>query len=249
MPCKQLIIFDLDDTLVDTSDIYWRARSTFVEKLTEYGLEAEKIIEEFEKIDSINIKTLGFAPNRYEKSMLDTYQHFVSQGELSLSSADEIISCINFCSRIIEEAIPELIEGAKYLLDWASRYFKLALLTRGEDYLQKKKLCRTGLYRYFDLDFIRVVSKKDANTFKQFLDCVGYHPDNTWIVGDSIKSDINPGIEIGAICVLYIYRHHSYYWSQEHGCSSLGSFYKTNSLQQIKEILESPLKFQMVTEA
>lgn len=100
---------------------------------------------------------------------------------------------------------------------------------------------------YFD--FIKVVSQKNANVFSNFLQDIGYHPKNTWIIGDSIKSDINPGIEVGAKCIFYVYKHPHYYWIQDYEYYTLGSFYKVYKLHEIRNILEAPSNFDMSTEA
>jgi FMN phosphatase YigB (HAD superfamily) len=42
MKMEALIIFDLDDTLIDTSDVYWRAKSEFVRLLASHGWMREK---------------------------------------------------------------------------------------------------------------------------------------------------------------------------------------------------------------
>lgn len=244
MTYKELLIFDLDDTLIDTSDIYWRARSAFVEKIIEKGLDEDKVVKEFERIDSINIKKYGFDPTRYEKSMLTTYELFL--GNMNYEIHDETLSYIKSCGRLIVENVPRLIDGATEVLSWASKHYKLAVITRGEDCFQKQKLKKSGLFDYFD--FIQVVPQKDANVFNNFLKNIGFYPQNTWIIGDSIKSDINPGIAIGAKCIFYAYKHPHYYWIQDYEYYTLGSFYKVNNLYEIKEVLEAPSNFNMSAE-
>lgn len=244
MSNKELIIFDLDDTLVDTSDVYWRARSAFVKKLVIEGINEEEVVKEFERIDSINMRKLGFDPNRYEKSMLNTYKHFFGSSKHCIS--DETFSYIKSCSRLILEDLPKLIDGAEEILQWTSKHYKLAILTRGEESFQRRKLKKSGMYDHFD--FIRVVPKKDANVFSEFLQDIGYPSKNTWVIGDSIKSDINPGIEVGAKCIFYAYKHPHYYWIQDYECYTLGSFYKVSSLYEIRRLLESPSDFNRVTE-
>lgn len=244
MSKQQLLVFDLDDTLLDTSEVYWQARSAFVKKLMKDGMNEEQIIEEFEKIDSINIKKFGFDPTRYEKSMFATYKLIYENSSHYLS--DETLSYIKSCGRLILEKFPQPINGAINLLQWASKQYRLAVLTRGDDSFQRLKLKNSGMARYFD--FVRVVPKKDASVFSEFIEDIGYNSRNTWIIGDSIKSDINPGIEAGATCIFYVYKHPHYYWLQDYECHTLGSFYKIYNLYEVRKILESPLSFEMVTE-
>lgn len=242
---NQLIIFDLDDTLVDTSDVYWRARKNFVEVLQAEQFEPEIVIEVFEEVDSLNMEKLGFAPHRYMKSMLEAYDKVLSK--YNRRSRNQIHDNIRSCGRIVLEQLPQPIEGAHDLLEWASAHFKLAILTRGENEFQRHKLHDSGLLKYFDL--VQVVTTKDANKFDGVIKEAGYHSKDTWIIGDSIKSDINPGIEVGAKCILYVYTHHTYYWRQEYGFQPEGPFYMVYQLRRAMDILKSPQSFEMVSES
>jgi putative hydrolase of the HAD superfamily len=246
---NQLLIFDLDDTLIDTSDVYWKARTSFGKKLLKEFSEKENIdektiINEFERIDSLNMKTWGFNPHRYGKTMFDTYDFFCKK--FDHKPVPETLSHIHLCGNIIVNEIPKPINGAKHLLDWAVQQYKLVLITRGEDSFQKLKLNKLGMRQYFSL--VEVVSKKDASVFERTLNITGYQSKNTWIIGDSIKSDINPGIQIKANCVLYSYKHPHYFWLQDNESFALGYFYKISKLEELKEILRAPSDFTMVSE-
>jgi putative hydrolase of the HAD superfamily len=237
-----LIIFDFDDTLVDTSETYWQARTGFIQALSDEGFDPEMILEEFEKVDASNIKTMNHSPYRYGKSMFITYNRLLEWCDREPS--EKTLARIEAYGRTILERLPEPIPGARDLLRWASRHFKLALLTRGDEDFQMRKLQYVGFSHYFNL--VRVVLRKDAHSFKQIMDELKYSPEKTWIIGDSIKSDINPGIETGANCLLYVYHHHDYSWLQEYGCPPIGPFYKVRSLTEIEPVLRTPSSFQMV---
>lgn len=240
---QRLVIFDLDDTLVDTSDVYWRARTGFVKALASQGWDPDEITELFEEIDSGHIKTFGFAPDRYGKSMLATYDHILRTKNLRAQA--ETLRIIESWGKTIMESLPKLIDDAAALLKWASEHFELVLVTRGELVLQMRKLEHAALSEYFSE--IKVVSDKNAETFMRVIRKAGYSPENTWVVGDSIRTDINPGIMAGANCILYAYRHHSYHWKQEHGYAPVGPFYEAHSLKEVMNILRSPSSFEMVT--
>src|ERR1700724_1235560 len=126
---EQLIVFDLDDTLVDTSDLYWRTRTAFV-KLIEPLVESnpDQIVDTFEDIDSVHIKQDGFIPTRYLKTMLKTYENLKAPGS---GKNESVLRAIEDCARVITTEFPKPIDGARELLDWASPRFDLALITRG----------------------------------------------------------------------------------------------------------------------
>lgn len=76
---------------------------------------------------------------------------------------------------------------------------------------------------------------------------VVFTPSDTWVVGDSITSDINPANRVGARCILYLYTHDSYHWEQEYGVPAEGPFYLARTLSDVRHILEAPERFTPVT--
>ena len=242
MAFNELIIFDLDDTLLNTSDIYWRARTLFAQELQAEGLEADKVIEVFEEIEAFNIQEYGFAPDRYGKSMLDTYNRIANQ--LGREMKAERLARIKVYGNMIFEHLPKLMEGATELLTWAASHFELSLITRGALTLQHKKIRRAGLDQYFG--FIEVVEEKNTGTFSKMMESAGYTPDRSWVIGDSIRSDINPGIEAGATCILLSYQHEFYSWRQEHGDEAIGPYHKISRLTDAIEVLKSSSEIMLV---
>jgi putative hydrolase of the HAD superfamily len=231
-----LIVFDLDDTLLNTSNVYWLARKLFIEKLSEeLQIDRSQLIEEFEKIDHLQMQKLKHSPHRYTRSMIETYKSV--SNKINHQISEQTLKEITNFGRLILKCTPETIQGAKEILDWASNNYFLALLTRGENSFQKKKLHKNELYKYFD--FIRVVPQKNSEVLEKFIKDLGFDCKKTWVIGDSLKSDINPGIAIGTNCILYEYKHPDYHWIQDHENVALGSFYRVSKLSDIKAILES----------
>jgi len=230
---RKLFIFDLDDTLIDTSDVYWSARSNFVQELAKRGLDPEEITEVFEEVDAANMRTMGFAPERYGTSMIGTAQRLLKRNSISVS--EDLLAQIKHSGEMILTTWPKPIAGAKELLDWSAERFDLALVTRGDDDLQRKKLKQAGMTHYFRR--IEVVPSKSCETFAHVMKGSGHSPEDVWVIGDSIRTDINPGIEAGASCILYEYHHHSYHWRQEHGDQAVGHFYRAKHLGQVPGII------------
>ena len=67
---------------------------------------------------------------------------------------------------------------------------------------------------------------------------------NTWVIGDSIKSEINPALNVGMKAILFKYRHSEYIWEQEYGSISIDSFYMVESLPEIIDIIKNPSIFE-----
>lgn len=105
-----LIVFDLDDTLLNTSNVYWLARKLFVEKLSEeLQINEDKLIEEFEKIDHLQMQKLKHSPYRYTRSMIETYKS-VSH-KINHQISEETLKAIKDFGRLILKNIPNTIRG------------------------------------------------------------------------------------------------------------------------------------------
>lgn len=234
---KRLAIFDLDDTLLDTSHVYWEARSTFIESLGRTGFDKDEVLATFERNDSLNIVKYGFIPERYAKTMEETYSELCAK--MGRDSQDSVLSEIHAAGKIVKDKLPELISGAVDLLEGARRLgFTMLLLTRGVEEVQRRKIAFHKLDQYFDR--VEIVARKDALLIQQLISEMDVSPDDCWIVGDSVKSDINPGSEAGAHCILFLYTHHSYYWQQEYGEQPAGLFFIAHDLPEALEILRNP---------
>jgi putative hydrolase of the HAD superfamily len=239
---KQVLVFDLDDTLVDTSDVYWTARSSFVSLLAEVGLDGAEALEAFELNDEANMHAHGFAPERYLFTMRQTYLQFAQRGLFTREASVE--EKIEEIGKLIWSRMPALIPGAHDVLNWATDRFRLCLLSRGVAPLQQQKLEHHRLTRYFEV--VRIVKRKTANEFREILQTMQVAARDAWAIGDSVKSDINPGLKAGLRCILYVYSHHSYHWRQEYGDVAQGAFYRITRLTDIIQILQNPQAFQTV---
>lgn len=239
MKSKEHIIFDLDDTLIDTSHTFWEARTRFANLFSSYSISKSEVVEIFESVDAANMNTYGLKPQRYGVSMKVASEKIIES--YGIKTASNFDRKLKKYSSIIENTIPELIDGAVDLLDWASKNFRVSLLTRGIEELQTKKIHHHRLEQYFEA--IKVVDKKDKEEFEDFLEEINVAPSDCWVVGDSIKSDINPALSLNISSILFLYSHHSYFWRQEYGAEASGEFYLANNLSEVKDILTSPSSF------
>ena len=74
------------------------------------------------------------------------------------------------------------------------------LCTRGDPDLQGRRLDHSGLRHHFD--GVYFMERKNPATFRAVLIEQGFETSTTFIVGDGVRSDINPALELGAHAVL-----------------------------------------------
>ena len=233
------VILDLDDTLVDTSDVYYMAREKFLEQMVSLGFLRIQVLETFEHIETKNINQLGIFPERYSQSMTETYHQLCSQKGIKPSRKIDYL--MKRIGSIVIQTIPLPLPGAVALLKWLYIHYFVVVISRGIDHYQRKKIEATGLEHYFHRVFI--VKEKSALTFTQIASALGKDISSAWVIGDSIKSDINPGVRAGARCILYEYRHKKYYWRQEYGKEPEGEYFLAKKLADVRQIMKFPGKW------
>ena len=228
-----LLIFDLDDTLIDTSDLYWRVREEFIAFIYNSKLDKFLLEEIFESIDTVNTRIHGYKPIRYNITMQDTFIRVFNRVPNEVEREK-----IRLISEKILLETPRLIEGAIELLEWSKEHFEIGLITRGRSDVQKRKIEHYNLSKFFG-NKILIVEEKNADVYEQLIAHWDYAPKSTIIIGDSLKSDINPALEIGAEVIYYKYTHHTYKWLQEYTEEPISSkFHKIRKLSEAKSVLQ-----------
>jgi len=227
---KKTIIFDLDDTLIDTSHLYWSVKYDILNFIhSKSNVSYKELDIMFEEIEHKNTIKFGYDPSRYK----------ISANELCSKCDIKDIKDINYINKIADRIIlddPKLIEGAEELLSYLYSKYNLVLLTSGIQKLQFRKIKNNGLNRYFGEKNTKVVEKKDLKIFIDFLKELSLLPENCFVIGDSIKSDINPAMECGIKAIHYNYKHEYYEWEQDKAETQY-SFNSVDKLLDIKEIL------------
>src|SRR5207253_2745254 len=73
--------------------------------------------------------------------------------------------------------------------------FRLALLTKGDPRLQRRRLDQSGLARLFDV--VEIVDQKTPESIAAILDRLEVEPDHAVSVGNSVRSDVLPSLAAG----------------------------------------------------
>ena len=116
--------------------------------------------------------------------------------------------CISTSERTRVSPIPSPPATARGL---AQRH-RLFLLTKGDITEQTGKLERSGLKQHFVS--VEVVVEKDAPTYAAIVEKYALGREQTWMIGNSPKSDINPALEAGLHAV-FVPHHNT--WELERG--------------------------------
>jgi putative hydrolase of the HAD superfamily len=195
------IIFDLDDTLIKTSKLYNRARNEFSSLMKGLGFNSEESLIKLDEVDISYIKEYGFVKERYPLSLGKTYEYFCKiNGEKINPPIKKKIEDIGWQ---VFRQIPELVDGVYQVLDALNKKYFLILATLGDPQVQEEKVRSSGLKKYFSE--IYVLKHKNVEEYQNILREHNLDKKDTWIVGNSVRSDLNPGLKLGINCILIPY--------------------------------------------
>ena len=201
----QWLLIDADDTLWENNIYFEQAFEQFVDFLNHSSLTPTQVREVLDDIETANIKLHGYGSANFGRNL---QQCFMKLAERSYGEED-LKMVLGFAGAILERPM-EVIEGVEQTLEYLSARHRLLLFTKGHPEEQKLKLDRSGLARYFE--HCEIVKEKDAENYRRVVATHAMAPDQTWMVGNSPKSDINPALEAGLNAVLVPHR---YTWSLE----------------------------------
>ena len=114
-----------------------------------------------------------------------------------------------------------------------ARRYPLMLITKGDLFDQESKLARSGLAGYFD--HVEIVSDKTSEVYARLLQKHDVRPERFLMVGNSVRSDILPVVEMGGHAA-----HIPYHvtWAHE-AASGHGSdgYHQLERIEQLPDLL------------
>jgi putative hydrolase of the HAD superfamily len=189
----ELLGFDADDTLWHNMPIFRSAEARFAELLSPYH-DREWIARRLDEAQIRNLEHFGYGIKGFTLSTIETAIE-LSEGRIS---GEEIRQILETAKEMLQAPV-ELMNGVAESIRCLSERYELILITKGDLFDQEGKLARSGLGDYFD--HVQVVSRKDRETYGTILERFGIDPERFAMVGDSLRSDILPVIEIGSIAI------------------------------------------------
>jgi putative hydrolase of the HAD superfamily len=200
------ILIDADDTLWENNVHFERATEEFIDFLNHSKLSRDEVRDVLNEFELINSREYGYGSAVYTRSLQDAYRHLVEDN----IGEDALETVIQFGRRILEQDL-ELIPHVETTLSHLARCYTLTLCTKGDREEQQLKVDRSGLAHFFHQ--IEIMSEKDEEAYGAILGRLGACPQETVMVGNSPKSDINPPLAIGMSAVFIP---HDHTWQLEH---------------------------------
>jgi putative hydrolase of the HAD superfamily len=221
----KVIAFDADDTLWVNEPYFRQTEEQFYNLLSEYS--SQRTLErELLKTEIENLSLYGYGIKGFVLSMIET----------ALKSTDNRIS-VNVVGKIMDlgkqmlDNPIELLDGVEEVLLALKDKYRLVVATKGDLLDQERKLRKSGISHYFH--HIEIMSEKDDANYLKLIKHLDIQPDELLMVGNSLKSDILPVLNIGGYGV-----HVPYHitWAHEHIEHSIDDE-KFKSVERIIDIL------------
>ncbi len=192
------ILFDMDNTILDFNKA---ERSALIKTLIQLDIEpAESTLHRYHELNIAQWKLLELGKLTRKEVKLRRYRLLFE--ELGLERSAE--EAVGIYERFLGQG-HYYMEGAEELLQKLSQNYRLYIVTNGTASVQKGRVESAGLKKYVKDIFVSETLGYNKPSKKYFDLCFEQIPDfrreNTIIVGDSLSSDIQGGINAGLITV------------------------------------------------
>ncbi len=203
---RQTLLFDADDTLWENNIYFERAIAAFISYLDHRVHTSEEVREHLNLCERATIAQFGYGLQSFRRSLIACFEQ-LSDAPITPERHDRIVAF----TESISTAEIELLPGVEATLQDLSQRHRLILVTKGDLQEQSDKLERSGLRDLFSA--VEVLAEKNTIAYRELVARHDCDPANTWMIGNSPKSDVNPALAAGLNAVFIP---HDFTWVLEH---------------------------------
>ncbi len=185
----RVIAFDADDTLWVNEPYFREAEERFCELLEGY-LPQHSVAKELFRIEIENLPLYGYGIKSFMLSMVETALEVSGRN----ISPDVIAQAIEIGRDMLQKPVV-LLDGVEDVLKALQGKYRLVMATKGDLLDQERKLLKSGLAAYFH--HIEIVSEKKESEYEKLIAHLDISPQHFLMVGNSVKSDIVPVLNVG----------------------------------------------------
>ena len=183
-------------------------------------------------IELENLPLYGYGIKSFTLSMVETAIQ-LSGGEILAPDIWEIVEL----GRSMTVAEVHLLDHVHETIEELARWHELMIITKGDIRDQRRKLEESSLSEYFR--DVEIVSDKHEGVYRRLLAKYRVQPQAFLMVGNSLKSDILPVLQLGANAV---YIPHHIPWEHERvdheNMSRFETYHELEHIGQLPELLQ-----------
>ena len=185
----KIIVFDADDTLWHNEPYFDEAQAKFCELFADYASNQE-ILQLILSYQVKNLPLYGFGIKAFVLSMIESALELTNH-KISGNGIEKIIKIGKDLLQKPVELLPEVED----VLQQLKGKYKLVVATKGDLKDQHRKLHDSGIGHYFH--HIEVMSDKKELDYEKMLGRLDTKPEDFIMIGNSLKSDVLPVLNIG----------------------------------------------------
>ena len=225
------LAFDADDTLWHNENLFEDHHSKYCDLLSEFH-DAKTVEKTLFATEMRNLELYGYGVKSFMLSSIETAIE-LTRGSIS---ADELKRIIQFGQEMLRHPV-ELLEGVSETIASLSKKYRIILITKGDLRDQERKIAHSGLAHHFE--HTEVVSEKNLETYARVFLRLNIAPESLLMVGNSLKSDILPILDLGGYAA-----HIPYHLTWEHervenSPQDHTRFYELKSIKELEKLLSS----------
>lgn len=203
---SQNLLIDADDTLWENNIYYERVIQEVLTLLDGAGADCRAFRTELDETERRRIPFQGYGTVNFTRSLVETFTRF-----LPPDSDPTLPEKVQQLAMTILVHPLEILPGVPETLVYLSSRHSLNLVTKGNREEQSRKIRASNLQGYFQR--VEILSEKNTQTYAQLLDRHGWERSSSWMIGNSLRSDVNPALAAGMRAV---YIPHKHTWTLEH---------------------------------
>lgn len=185
----KLVGFDADDTLWRSEDYYRDAQAEF-ERIVGGYVDLDDAHDRLYAVEKQNIALFGYGAKGMTLSMVEA-AIAITEERISARDLHRIVA---IGKSVLQHPV-ELLPGIREAVEEIARERPVVLITKGDLFHQEAKVRDSGLSDLFRR--IEIVSEKDAATYARLLAEFALAPADFAMIGNSLRSDIVPVLELG----------------------------------------------------
>jgi putative hydrolase of the HAD superfamily len=185
----KILAFDADDTLWNNETYFREIEEKFCDLLTDYH-PAHTLARELLQTEVGNLALYGYGIKGFILSLIETALR-VSDKTIPVDVVEKILG---YGKDLLEKPV-NLIDDVEDVLKELKERHRLVLATKGDLLDQHRKLTKSGLGHYFH--HIEIMSEKKEEDYQKLIKRLDIEPSEFAMVGNSLKSDVLPVLQIG----------------------------------------------------
>ena len=186
-----LVGFDGDDTLWKSEDYYRKAEQDYLDLLSRYvDVHDTQTARHLLEVQQRHLGTFGYGVKSMTLSMIEAAIDITGQR----IDAKDIQRMLDIGHDTLRHPV-ELIDGVRASVAAIAEQYPVVLITKGDLFHQEAKIKVANLRELFPR--IEIVSEKDPETYARVLAEFDLPMQRFVMVGNSLRSDIEPVVTLG----------------------------------------------------